>query len=91
MAEPYYSDSAIGASITPCSNPDSAAKARDALRPNAFTARISPIVPFDHRSKPRVLRVLPATVHPFARIGIEPSAQAAEAAVRRFGMRKAAI
>ena len=65
--------------------------ARTVIQPNAFTARISPIVPFDHRSKPRVLRVLPATVHPFARIGIEPAAQAEAAAVRRFGMRKAAI
>ena len=61
------------------------------IQPNAFTARISPIAPFDHRSKPRVLRVLPATVHPFARIGIEPSAQAEAAAVRRFGMRRASI
>ena len=64
---------------------------RTVIQPNAFTARISPIVPFDHRSKPLVLRVLPATVHPFARIGIEPAAQAEAAAVRRFGMRKASI
>lgn len=61
------------------------------IQPNAFTHRVMPIAPFDHRSEVRVLRALPATVHPFARIGIEPSAQAAEAAVRRFGMRKAAI
>ena len=61
------------------------------IQPNAFNSRVMPIAPFDHRTHVRVLRVLPATVHPFARIGIEPSAQAAEAAVRRFGMRKAAI
>ena len=65
--------------------------ARTVIQPNAFTHRVMPIAPFDHRGKVRVLRALPATVHPFARIGIEPSAQAAEAAVRRFGMRKASI
>ena len=39
----------------------------------------------------RVLRALPKAVHPFARIAIEPAAQAEAAAVRRFGMRKASI
>lgn len=57
--------------------------------PNAFTARIAPIVPF--RTQARVLRALPERVHPFARIQIEPHASAQEAAVRRLGMRKAAI
>ena len=65
--------------------------ARTVIQPNAFTHRVLPIAPFDHRSKARVLRALPATVHPFARIGIEPAAQAEAAAVRRFGMRKSAI
>ena len=65
--------------------------ARTVIQPNAFNSRVMPIAPFDHRSKPRVLRALPATVHPFARIGIEPAAQAEAAAVRRFGMRKASI
>lgn len=59
--------------------------------PNAFTHRIAPIVPFDSRTHVRVLRALPERIHPFARIQIEPAASAQEAAVRRFGMRKAAI
>ena len=65
--------------------------ARTVIQPNAFTHRVMPIAPFDHRTHIRVLRALPKAVHPFARIAIEPSAQAAEAAVRRFGMRKSAI
>ena len=65
--------------------------ARTVIQPNAFNSRGMPIAPFDHRSKPRVLRALPKAVHPFARIAIEPAAQAEAAAVRRFGMRKAAI
>ena len=65
--------------------------ARTVIQPNAFTHRVMPIAPFDHRSKARVLRALPKAVHPFARIAIEPAAQAEAAAVRRFGMRRAAI
>ena len=61
------------------------------IQPNAFTHRVMPIAPFDHRGKVRVLRALPAKPHPLAHIQIEPAAAAKEAAVRRFAMRKAAI
>lgn len=58
---------------------------------NAFTARIAPIKPFTGQQQARVLRSIPSQPHPFARIQIEPAASCEQAAVKRFGMRKAAI
>lgn len=58
---------------------------------NAFTHRITPIVPFTAQQSARVLRALPERIHPLARIQIEPAAAAKEAAVRRFAMRRASI
>lgn len=58
---------------------------------NAFTTRIAPIKPFTAQQQARVLRALPSKPHPFARIQIEPAKALQQDAVKRFGMRKAAI